>query len=801
MIINEYILNKYLSIKVDNLDDFQSLINNHMMEVKRIEYINQSKNLIIGQIIKIDKIDYCDKLFSVQVNIGSKILSIVCNAKNLKCHKKVIVAFDGSYLDVINKNIREKNIAGIKSEGMLCSAKELGLNYLFLTKEEKEGILYLEDDVSIGKCALEHLALKGFILELSLTPERADYLSHIGFAQDLKAVLPSDKVHFQMPLIPNIVLTKKPKFFNIEILSPHCFEFHVGYLENVPIQTSPLWLRNILIKNNIEPVNNIQDILNLILIEYGIVLDVFEASVFQTNQIQIRNVDKLNEKFNLTKEKIICLQEKDLIITNNQDIISIAGIATHQKYQLKQNKQINDIILTVGYFKNSNIFQTSKRLNIKNEKTLRLSRGVDQSLIYLALKQTIHLIKKLYSKTIVNNIISKQAQQYQNNKITLSLDLVYSKIGIWFTEKEIIDILTKLDYQIKKISNGFLQVIAPSRRYDINILEDVISDLTRIQGYDRIPNSIYQHKEIKNNFDNSEQKKIRDLKQLLVDMGFYEIITYSLTNAQHLNLLPDNDYISIINPISYERQILRTNLVSHLIEVLHYNQKHHNLNNIFFEIAKVYYPSQQEELHLSLGLSGSYIRSDWFKDNHIDSSFFLLKGFLERIAHFFNVNLYLSKTSKYQILHPGQQANIYWDNQIIGFIGTIHPSLNNKYHLKTCFVLEIILEKILKQQNKNIKFQEIPKFPSVVRDLSFFIHRKYNFQEIQQTLQKFMNDNIIELQLSDLYQNNQLSTHLYSLSFRFTFNDLHKNLTKEKVSEIMKKIEEKLKNKYQVKIR
>ncbi|KND62656.1 phenylalanine--tRNA ligase subunit beta, partial [Candidatus Phytoplasma phoenicium] len=682
MIIQEYILKKYLFPLMYNLVELESLINSHMAEVECITSLNQSTHLIIGQINQIKKIPHFDKLSLVQVNIGEQVLSIVCGANNLQLRQKVVIAPNGAYLESMKTKIIKKHIAGVESNGMICSAKELGLNALALTTKEEEGILVLEEDAPIGKCVLEYLGLKGFILELSLTPERADYLSHVGFAQDLKAISQEPSLEFKLPSIPILNLTTLPNPFKIVILDLHCFEYHIGYLKNIQVKSSPIWLRNILALHNIKPVNNIIDILNLVLIEYGIPLDVFDAITFSHDQFQIKNVSLKKQQLKLTDEQILVLQPEDLIVTNQNNIVAVAGIAENPRYSLKENTC--NVIVTASFFHSKNISKTSKRLNIQNEKILRFSRGIDRTLILPSLQRAISLIQKLCPNVEVYNVISEQSKIYQNPQIDLSLDFICSKIGIVINTHQIIEVLTKLDYCVKQLDDKNLQVIAPLRRYDVKIPEDVIADLVRIYGYQQIP--IFSKKnQILPSLRTKKQSLIYNLKHFLANIGLHEIITYSLISEKNLRLFSDkdNDGLRILNPISQEHNILRTHLSGSLIETLRYNQKYNNLDNALFELSTVYDSQQKEEVHLSLGLSGTFIKSGWFKQN-IDSSFFLLKSFLTRIEEFLGVYFELIKTTDFQQLHPGQQAHIYLNNQCIGFMGQTHPSLNNEYHLTSC---------------------------------------------------------------------------------------------------------------------
>lgn len=287
---------------------------------------------------------------------------------------------------------------------------------------------------------------------------------------------------------------------------------------------------------------------------------------------------------------------------------------------------------------------------------------------------------------------------------------------------------------------------------------------------------------------------------MLTNLGLYEIITYSLVNLKILKLFSyQQDYIQVAKPISHENTILRQHLSGSMIEVLSYNQKHNNYDNLFFEIAKVY-NNQEEKLHLSIGLSGNLNSLGWIKPN-IVSSFFVLKGILDKISLLLGIKFDLQQTNLHLSFHPGKQANILYKNKKIGFIGEIHPSVQKLYNLKESFLLEIVLENDFLENSKNIVFNEISKMPSIIRDLSFFISKKYSFEEIFKTLKQEISDILIKCELLDLYEDHKLNTEEYSLSFRFTFNDKNKSLSKGVVNEIMKKIEDRMQEIYGIKLR
>ncbi|KXT29242.1 phenylalanine--tRNA ligase, beta subunit [Candidatus Phytoplasma oryzae] len=800
MIINENILKQYISPLNYEIDKLKLLINNHMIEASSYCYfLNDNRQFIIGQIKKFYKINEFNNNYLVEVDIG-EIIHIISLSPDLEVDKKVIIILKETYnFQNKKKNVEEKYLNNINSDAIFCSAKELNLNPEFLTDNEQKDILFLEDEASIGECALKYLGIKGFFLDLTLTPDRNDLLSYVGFAKDLKSILQDNQIKLKKEISLTINEEKKINPLEIKILTSSCFEYNIRYINNIKIDISPLWLRNKLFLHNIIPINNVIDVMNLILLEYGIPLNVFNATLLNDNLIQIRNAYE-DEFFMLSNGQKHYFKSDDLVIENDNKIISIAGIKTNDLFEI--NQQTNQIILCSFYFKPESILKINKKLRIKNENFLRLSRGIDQNLLKKALDKAVFILQKITNCSVLQKMISLQHSKYSNTKILISLKFIYLKTGINFSFKQVYDFLTSLNYEIEIVSFQILKVKAPSHRYYIKIAEDVISDLIRMHGYNQILSyNLAVLKVEQYNIRDIKEKNIYHLRHLLSNLGLNETITYSLINDELFFLFSNSQkYLSIFKPLSYDKTILRQNLSCSLLEVLSYNQKNQNFDNSFFEIGNVYMP-EQEELHLAIVLSGTFFNTGWLKKD-IKSSFFLLKGILDVIQSFLDITFNLVSTDSYKNLFPSKQADIFFKEKKIGFIGQIHPLLEKKYYVKKSFVMEINLQNLLLKKKKRVLLHEISKFPSITRDFSFFVNKKYSFEQLNQTLKEEISSFFVKCELLDFFEKkNDISVNEYSLTFRLTFNSSIQNLNKEQVNDFMLKIESKMKKKYKIIIR
>ncbi|ABC65251.1 phenylalanyl-tRNA synthetase beta chain [Aster yellows witches'-broom phytoplasma AYWB] len=800
------------------------LTNNYITEVQKFSPLSKNTNLVVGQILNFQKIQDSQKLNLVEVNIGIKVVKIVCGASNLQNGKKVIVASEGSFLEGINSTLKNKKIYGVFSEGMLCALEELGISNKFLTPQEQEGI-YLFDDpndqIALGSNALIPLGMDGFILELGITPNRGDLLSHIGFAKDLQAVLASQNSNKKKEKKTINYKTKNskdqtnrkttpklnPDFFaklpqsplKVQIESDSCYEYNVCILENITIKPSPLWLRNTLLQSGINPINNVVDITNLILIEYGIPLHAFDSGTIQ--KIKVRKAFP-QETITTLNQNDFVLDENDLVITDGKKAIALAGIVGLLESSIKPTT--TKIILEAAYFSPQTIAQTCQKLKNKTESSLRFERGIDQNLIPLAFQKACQLLVTLANAKITYQPTITKQKIRTNPTISLDLDFITRKIGFSLCPTQIKNWLLNLDYQIHTPKNLTLQnkneqlnLQAPLRRYDVKIKEDVISDLTRFYGCHKLPPQTIQIPT--QGKLTLKQKNIRELRKLLVNLGFYETITYSLISSEMFEAFaPQKPFIKIMNPLSQDKMILRQSLLSSLVEILSYQHKRQTFDTAFFEIGKAYFPNQ-EKLSLAFVLSGNFLNTLWHKQD-VSSSFFVTKGILEKISSFLGITLTYQKTQKHSNFHPGMQANLLFNNQIIGVIGKTHPQLNAKHHLKESFLCELFLSDEILNTTKTLTFRPIPKFPTVIRDLSFLVDTKYSFYQIEQIIKQTTPFDLIKCELFDVYQT-PTTKEKQSFALRFFFNNLDKNLEKQDVEHCMKKITYNLIKHFRIEIR
>ncbi|CCV63982.1 Phenylalanyl-tRNA synthetase, beta chain [Alteracholeplasma palmae J233] len=784
MKINQNILKQFVEIP-ENINEFT---NNHIIEVDDYAKLNISTNLVIGHVLTCEDHPDSDHLHVTTVDLGNEVTQIVCGAPNVAKGQYVIVATVGAELPGDFK-IKASKIRGVESNGMICSLKELGLDEKYLTDEEKIGIYSIKETVKVGSDALEYLGLKGFNMELGLTPNRSDLLSHVGFAYEV-ASMSNKKITLHTSSFKE---DKEKNPLEIKIEADGCYEYNARYFKNVTVKESPLWLKNALIAADIRPINNVVDISNYVLIEYGTPLHMFDAKKVKTNKIAVRYAKK-NEKVTTLDEVQRTLDEKDLVITNTKEIIAVAGVMGLEATGV--SAQTTEVILEAAYFDPKHIAKTSKKLNLKSDSSLRFERGIDQDLVIKGLERATQLLTELASATVLNGIKSDKTKEYKNQEIKVDYNRINKRIGINLSKKEIIDYLIRLDYKVNE-EKDILVLMPPKRRYDIKVEADIIEEIARIYGYDSIPLAKIE-KTLQGKLSN-KQVKLRALRHLLSNIGLNEIITYSLTSEEKFNQFNNNEEpIKLLMPLASDRNILRQSLLSGMIETLSYNQSRNNINNAFFEIGKIY-QKDRETLKLSLGLSGLFSQTGWIK-NDLKVDLFVLKGLLEKITEYLGVEISYKQTSEHINLHPGIQANIMYKNEVIGYIGKTHPKLNKLENINESYLLELTLDNIIDLTNE-VSYKTISKYPSITRDLSLIISKEYVVSDVMDLIKQTSRKYLEKIELFDVYEGKNIEAGKHSLAFSLVFNDATKTLEKEDVDKVMKSIKNRLEFTFKAELR
>src|SRR5690554_1437130 len=541
-----YILENILKQFIELPDNLYEVTNQQIIEVDDYLALNQSTKLVVGYVETCVKHPNADKLNLTTVNIGHEILNIVCGAANVAAGQHVIVAQVGAVLPG-NFEIKAAKVRGEQSNGMICSLTELGFDEKYISSDYKDGIFYFKTSVKPGDDALKSLGLEGKKLLLGLTPNRGDLLSHLGFAYDLGAML-NKKI--QVPKT-SFKTVDAQNDIQIKIDTDGCLRYDLRVMD-VVVKESPWWLKNALIQSDIRPINNVVDITNYILMTYGTPLHAFDANKVNSKNILVRQAKKGETVVTLDEVKRV-LEVDDIVITDGKNPIALGGVMGLLNTGV--DNDTTTILLEAAQFNPQAIAKTSKRLDLRSDSSLRFERGIDQERVRLGLEAATQMLVDLADAKVYSAIASKLKVKEENPWVEIELQYINGLLGTSLNEKELLQILDQLNYNVKEVSTSLL-VQAPSYRKDILIQADVTEEILRVYGYHKIegkrlqPSSLGQLTPV--------QKNIRSLKNTLVGLGFNEVVNYSLGQEDDTSKFPKiGKSVRILTPLSDDRKYLR----------------------------------------------------------------------------------------------------------------------------------------------------------------------------------------------------------------------------------------------------
>ncbi len=780
MNILENVLKKF----VDVSNDLYEVTNKHIIEVDDYLPLIDANKLVIGHVLTCVDHPNSDHLHITTVDVGGEVLQIVCGAKNVAAGQTVIVALPGTILPG-NFEIKKSAIRGVESNGMICSLRELGFDDKYVPDAYKDGIYVFDEAIKPGTDAIKYLGLDGHKVVLGMTPNRGDLLSHLGFAYDLAAVL---NKQVKLPKYDIKTINKKNPL-TVKIDTKACLKYDARVME-VTIKESPWWLKNALIQSDIRPINNVVDITNYILITYGTPLHAFDFNKVNSNSIVVRLANKGEKVVTLDDETRI-LTEDDIVITDSKRPIALGGVMGLSNTMIDEHS--TKIILEAALFDPAYIARTSKRLNLKSDSSLRFERGIDYHRVHLGLEAATQLLIELADAKVYEGISSDSSHTPEKNWIKTSFEYLNNRLGTKLSNDEILSLFKRLNYEVK--TEQGLTVAAPLYRKDILIEADLVEELARIYGYDRIPH----HKLILSSRGGltKTQKQLRELRHLLADLGLNETINYSITGD--IEGYPTiGETIEILMPMSDEKKFLRQSLIPGLISTVSYHQTRQMMDVAIFEMGHVF-AKGVEVNHLAVAVSGSLLKSSWQK-HEIVADYYALKGILDVVAERLKVELNLKATQVIPSLHPGIQGEIIYQNQVVGYIGKLHPTYEKKFDVSDVYVFEVNLE-ALTGKNINITFEPVTKFPTVTRDISFIISQEYPIGEVLALIRQTGRKIIADVELFDVYKGEHVKEGYQSLAVSITFQNKEKTFEKEDIEKALKSIKNRLNFTYKAEVR
>lgn len=780
-------LKEYVDVPVTS----QELVNKFNLmssEVAELNKLVDATGLTIGYVETCEIHPNADKLHVCQVNVGKETLQIICGAPNVDKGQKVIVALDGAILPG-NFKIKKAKIRGIESNGMICALDELGIDKKY---HQETGIHVLNEDAPIGEDPLKYMHLDDEVFELDLTPNRGDLLSILGVAYDTKALL-NTTLHIEEP---DYQESSEKNPVEVFTETKGCPSYYAVVIKNIEIKESPYWLKARLIASGVRPINNVVDITNYVMLEYGQPLHAFDFDKIETKRIVVRNALE-NETLITLDGKTRELVKEDIVITDGVKPIALAGVMGGLDTEVSSST--TSILLESATFDSISVRKTSKRLDLRSEASMRFERGLDPQKTLLTAKRATTLFQSLANGEVCKKPSFFDTYDMKKKTLDIPLDKVRSIVGYPFTQEDIKSVFDRLSFDYQNYSEG-VRVVIPSRRPDLKTVQDFVEEIVRIFGYQNIP--LTTPNTPTTGQLTLKQSLRRKAKSILNYFGLDEIISYSLVSSEKAKQfdLSNEELISLMHPMTEERSTLRHSLLPSLLDVVVYNASRKQDNMQVFELGKVYFKEEKE--YLSGVLSGLYQPSLWQGKKEV-VDFFLVKGILLSLIEQLGYQTVEVRKPESDIhfLHPGISAEIYVQNQKIGYVGKLHPEVEHAYGLNQTFVYEIDFTTLVGLSQKDRKFKAIAKYPSVTRDMALVVEGNQSAEEILQVVKQAGKKMLESVEIFDLYEGNQLEQGKKSIALKLIFQDYEKTLETEEVDQIFNRIVKALTEKCQATLR
>ena len=779
-------LQEFFNKSIDDVD-LGEILTMSGLEVDDVQDLSKiSKLIVVGEIVSIEKHPDADRLNVCQVNIGlEKSIKIVCGAPNARVGIKVPCALVGAKL--ADFEIKKAKLRGVESNGMLCSAKELGIS------QDSEGLYELEIDKKVGELIIDVLALNDLVYTLSLTPNRADCLSILGIAREVSALLelPLKDINHKLAK-ESFILDQKVKISEKDACPRYC-GIQIKNINNKI--TLPVGIKQKLERSGISSINPVVDIVNFVLIEMGQPLHAFDQAKI-SGEISVRKANK-KESFQLLNNQNIKLEGVELVIADEQGPLALAGIMGG--YSSATNANTSDIFIESAYFDPTNIAGRARSFGLNTDSSHRFERGVDFRGTLSALQRAAALIVEFCGGEC-SNILDIEGNLPKREPIKLRSKKVSDIMGVALKDSDIKSVLDKLNLTHSQNGSNFL-ITPPSFRFDLSIEEDLVEEVIRIYGYNNIPALTPTSQDQMIGFPNNK-KSIYSVKSSLANLGYNEVVSYSFIDKETEEKLHSNlDIIQLQNPIASQMNVMRSKLWGSHIDALIYNLNRGQNNIRIFEIAPVYQKIKsgfKETLMLSGLVYGDSIPEQWSADKR-EINFHDIKGDIEIIS---SNTLSIRAPEKIvpEIFHPGQAAELVMDEVSVGWLGQLHPSWQQKYELigKT-YLFELSVKSLINIKDLTITLPS--KFPPLRRDISVLVDKNIKVGEIVDEINSQVIDGVIDFYPFDIYEGKGIENSKKSIAFLILMQDTYKTLEDEDINNIVNQVIDILKTKFKASLR
>lgn len=788
MKISKKWLERYMDLDGLTMEGIAQAITNAGFEVEAIEPVSQGTGLVIGEVLTCEDHPDSDHLHITTVNVGDEVLNIVCGAPNVAASQKVIVAKNGAQLP--GGVIKSGKIRGQESNGMICSLSELGVDKHLLSEAQLSGIEVLPADAPVGHTdPLAYLGYDDVILDVSLTPNRADCQAVFSMAKEIGAIL-NRKV--TLPEFEGTAEEGKgiPSEVTVTSETEKCPLFLEKVIGSVTLKESPEWMKELLRAAGMNSINNVVDISNIVMLETGQPMHFYDKRNLLGKDITVKT--GFDEDYEALDEVVYHLQPEDLVITSQGKPIGIAGVMGGEDSKILDDT--TGLVIECALFDRVSIRNTARRLNLNTEASIRYQKGIEPLAAVKALDRAVQLLKEYADAKDLQETVVYGDPSYTPTEITFTLGDINKRLGTEFSLEEVVDVLQRLEFA-PAVEEETITISVPSTRTDVEGMADISEEVIRMLGYDRLPSTL-PHMEMTEGKLNEEQKAVRFARTFFTEAGLQDCITYTLISDEKNEdaVLRAGEAIALSIPLSEERKLIRTSVLPSLLEAAAYNKSRGIKDVNLFEISDVT-AREKRELHLSIVMTGSLQQTRWAQYN-LPSDFYTLKGLLEAWLERMGFNasrIFFKENKKDQThFHPGRSAEIWLGKELVGIIGEIHPSYGKKLGLKGAVIAEIRLGTLIGTKKSKVRFQSVSRYPAVSRDLAFIVKKDMPAGKIIETVLrsgKLGKENIVRsAEIFDVYEGEHVAEDEKSIALNIVFQSEKQTLKEEEINQVFNNV-------------
>ena len=770
-------------------------------------YKELDKNLekiVVGEILSIEKHPDADKLIICQVDVGNEKIQIVTGAPNVSVGDKVPVVLDGgkvagghdgSPLPENGIKIKKGKLRGVESFGTMCSIDELGQDKNYFPDAPENGIYILPKDAKVGSDAIELLGLRDTVFEYEITSNRVDCYGVIGIAREAAATF---KKKFVMPQVKTTGNNENVNdYLSVEVKDETlCKRYVARVVKNIKLAPSPSWMQERLRAVGIRPINNIVDITNYVMAEYGQPMHAFDYNLIEGQKIVVDRA-KDGDEFETLDGAVRKLDSNILMINDAKKAVAIAGIMGGENSKITDD--VSTMIFECATFDGTNIRLSSKRIGLRTDSSGKFEKGLDPNNAYDAMMRACSLVEELGAGEVVGGTVDVYPIKVVESRVAFEPERINKLLGTSISKEDMLEIFDRIELKYDKETN---EIVAPTFRQDIHFMADLAEEVARFFGYDKIPTTLPKSSATIGGI--SMKLEIEELaREVAKFLGFSEAMNYSFESAKvfdKLGLSKDSRYrkaIEITNPLGEDFRMMRTQAVNGILNSLSTNYNRRNKDVHLFELANIYIPKElplkelpDERMQFVLGFYG--------KEN-----FFDMKGVVEEFLYTIGIvgKLHYDPSCKEEFLHPGRKADIVLDGVRLGYLGEVHPIVCDNYKLgEKTYIAVLDLPNVIPFVNFDIKYTGIAKYPAISRDISLVVPRNILVGEIEDIISENGGSNLESFNLFDIYEGDQIEAGFKSVAYSLTFRNKERTLLDTDVNEVMDKILKKLEEK-NIKIR